>query len=106
MLGTYHLNGLFDVLKEIHFIHEPERLWKFVLEQSCKVLQAEAGTFFLAIHNDEELEVKSAHGVDEKRLKEVPFRSGVGICGWVLKFQQPALVPDVDRDNRFNRAID
>ena len=46
MLGTYHLNSLFDILKEIHFIYDPKKLWKFVLEQGCKALQAEAGTFF------------------------------------------------------------
>src|SRR5882762_8196663 len=101
MLGTYHLNSLFDILKEIHFIYEPEKLWKFVLEQSCKVLQSEAGTFFVATKDGNELEIAAAHGVDESRLKQIPFRKGVGICGWVLQYQQPALVTDVDLDNRF-----
>src|SRR3989338_2827881 len=99
MLGTYHLNGLFDILKELHFIYDPDRLWTFVLEQSCKILQAEAGTFFVATKNDTELEVASAHGVDVSRLKQVPFRAGEGICGWVLKFHQAALVTDVALDN-------
>src|SRR5947207_8223261 len=98
MLGTYHLNSLFDVLKEIHFIYEPHRLWKYVLEQSCKYLQAEAGTFFLAKNDETELEVAAAHGVDENRLKQVPFHRGAGICGWVLQYHQPALVMDVEQD--------
>ncbi len=106
MLGTYHLNGLFDILKELHFIYEPDKLWKFVLEKSCQVLQAEAGTFYLATANGTELEVETAFGADEGRLKQVPFHAGVGICGWVLQFQQPALVADVDLDNRFNRGVD
>src|SRR5258708_17410045 len=106
MLGTYHLNGLFDILKELHFIYEPDKLWKFVLEKSCQVLQAEAGTFYLATANGTELEVETAFGADEGRIKQVPFHAGVGICGWVLQFQQPALVADVDLDNRFNRGVD
>jgi PAS domain S-box-containing protein len=106
MLGTYHLNSLFDILKEIHFIYDPSKLWKYVLEQSCKTLQAEAATFFVATADGEELEVASAYGVDESRLKQVPFRRGVGICGWALQYHQPALVPDVELDNRFNRAVD
>jgi PAS domain S-box-containing protein len=106
MLGTYHLNGLFDILKEIHFIYEPPKLWHYVLEESCKVLQAEAGTFFVSIKNDTELEVAAAFGVDEDRLKQVPFRKGMGISGWVLQYQQPALVMDVQQDNRFNSGVD
>jgi GAF domain-containing protein len=106
VLGTYHLNGLFDILKEIHFIYEPEKLWKFVLEQACKILQAEAGTFFLSTKQDTELEVAAAHGVDVERLKQIPFRSGVGICGWVLQYHQAALVTDVELDNRFSRSVD
>ncbi|OGR89537.1 MAG: hypothetical protein A2992_03805 [Elusimicrobia bacterium RIFCSPLOWO2_01_FULL_59_12] len=106
MLGTYHLNSLFEILKEIHFIYEPDKLWKFVLEQSCKILQSEAGTFFLANQNGTDMNVAAAHGVDENRLKQVPFRAGVGICGWVLQYHQPAMVMDVNLDNRFNRSAD
>jgi len=106
MLGTYHLNSLFDILKEIHFIYEPDKLWKYVLEQACKILQAEAGTFFLSTKDDTELEVAAAHGVDVARLKQIPYRSGVGICGWVLQFHQAALVSDVELDNRFSHSVD
>src|SRR5437773_2536540 len=106
MLNTYHLNALLDILKDTHFISEPDKLWKFVLEECCKVLQAEAGTFFLASKNGSELEVRAAHGIDEGRLKQIPFRSGVGICGWVLKYQQPAWVTDVAKDNRYNHSVE
>lgn len=106
MLGTYHLNGLFDILKEIHFIYDPQKLWKFTLEQSCKILQSEAATFFQASANELDMEVSAAHGVDIEKLRQLPFKSGVGICGWVLQYHQPALVADVALDNRFNRAVD
>ena len=44
--------------------------------------------------------------MDAKRLGEIPFQSGVGIVGWAAQYHQPALVPDVRQDNRFNRKID
>ena len=34
------------------------------------------------------------------------FKSGVGIVGWTAQYHQPALVPDVRQDNRFNKKID
>jgi len=52
------------------------------------------------------LEVKAAFGVDESRLKQISFRIGQGVCGWVLQYHQPALVSNVELDNRFNRGVD
>jgi PAS domain S-box-containing protein len=106
MLGTYHLTSLFDILKELHFIYEPKKLWKYVLEKSCLILQAEGATFFTANEEGSEMLVEAAHGVDEQKLQQIPFRSGVGVCGWVLQYQQPALVTDVTQDNRFSRQVD
>jgi adenylate cyclase len=106
MLGTYHLSALFEILNKLHFVYAPEKLWQFVLEQACKTVQAEAGTYFELAADEQTLNVKSAYGIDAKRLREIPFRSGVGIVGWTAQYHQPALVPDVRQDNRFNTKID
>lgn len=106
MLGTYHLNALFEILNKIHFVYEPSKLWHFVLEQACRTVQAEAGTYFEVKENEKDMRVSAAYGIDEKRMRELPFQVGVGICGWVAQYHQPALVPDVRQDNRFNGKID
>lgn len=106
MLGTYHLSALFEILNKLHFVYEPEKLWQFVLEQACKTVQAEAGTFFELAANEKTLNVKSAYGMDARRLGEIPFEVGMGIVGWAAQYHQPALVPDVRQDNRFNKKID
>ena len=106
MLGTYHLNALFEILNKLHFVYEPKKLWQFVLEQGCKTVQAEAGTYFELTADEKEMTVKAAYGIDEKRLGEIPFQVGVGIAGWSAQYHQPALVPDVRQDNRFSKQID
>src|SRR5450755_1681011 len=106
MLGTYHLNALFEILNKLHFVYEPQKLWQYVLEQGCKTVQAEAGTYFEVKDDGKEMYISSAYGMDEKRLREVPFPIGVGIGGWVAQYHQPALVPDVRQDNRFNKQVD
>ncbi len=106
MLGTYHLNALFDILNKIHFVYEPKKLWQYVLEQACKTVQAEAGTFFEASLDEKMLHVSTAIGISEDRLKEIPFPVGVGISGWVAQYHQPALVADIRQDNRFNKSVD
>ncbi len=106
MLGTYHLNALFEILNKVHFVYQPIELWEFVLQQACNTLKAEAGTYYELIENEKELRIAAAVGVDLARLKQVPFRVGSGISGWVAQYHQPALVNDVRTDNRFNTAID
>ena len=106
MLGTYHLNALFEILNKLHFVYEPPKLWQYVLEQACKTVQAEAGTFFELVEDRKELFIRSAFGIDEKRLREIPFTVGSGISGWVAQYHQPALVNDVRQDNRFNTKTD
>ena len=106
MLGTYHLNALFEILNKLHFVYEPVKLWRFVLEQACKTVQAEAGTYFELSDDEKLMSVKAAYGIDEGRLSEVTFEVGVGIVGWAAQYHQPALVPDVRQDNRFNQKTD
>lgn len=106
MLGTYHLTALFDILNKIHFIYEPRKLWEFVIEQACKTLQSDAGTFFESSENEQELRVTAAYGIDSTRLAKMPFKIGTGVCGWVAQYHQPALVNDVRVDNRFSRQVD
>ncbi len=106
MLGTFHLNALFEILNKIHFIYEPKNLWQFVLEEACKSLQAEAGTYFNLSADEKELHVGATYGIPMERLAQTPFRVGTGISGWVAQYYQPALVNDVRQDHRFNNQTD
>ncbi len=106
MLGTYHLNALFEILNKLHFMYEPQKLWQYVLEQGCKTVQAEAGTYFEVGDDGKTMHVGSAYGIDEKRLREISFETGMGISGWVAQYHQPALVVDVRQDNRFSKKVD
>jgi GAF domain-containing protein len=106
MLGTYHLNALFEILSKIHFIYEPEQLWDFILEQACRTLQSEASTYFEYSEESKQLQVQASYGIGKESLSMLPFTVGVGISGWVAEFQQPALVNDVRHDHRFNGNVD
>src|SRR5258708_38444655 len=106
MLGTYHLNALFEILNKLHFVYEPHKLWQFVLEQGCKTVQAEAGSYFEVTDDGKLLQVSAAYGIDENRLREISFQVGTGISGWVAQFHQPALVVDVRQDIRFSNQVD
>jgi GAF domain-containing protein len=104
-LDPARLHELFDILKDIHSIHQPNRLWRYILERSCQLLGAEGGSFFTVLPDDR-MELAAAVGVDEERLRRVPMRVGTGVCGWVAQNRQPALVDNAHSDSRFNPFAD
>jgi adenylate cyclase len=106
MLDPEHLNPLFDILNKLHFVSDPAQLWPFVLEESCRTLQAEAGTYFELSAQGRELRVMATCGIEETKLQRLPFPIGSGISGWVAQYRQPALVNDVSQDHRFNASVD
>jgi GAF domain-containing protein len=99
------LQELFSILNDIHTVREPTALWRHVLERSCRLLQAEGGSFF-TVEPDGRLVLAAAVGVDEEALSRVPMRLGVGVCGWVAQHQEAALIPDTRSESRFNPLAD
>jgi len=53
-----------------------------------------------------ELYFAIAVGDASESLKSVRLRIGEGIAGWVAKYGEPLVVPDVSKDERFAPRID
>lgn len=104
-MNPTYLHNLFRILKELHFITEPEKLWRFVLEQCCDTLKAEGGSFYRVLESGR-LELASGHGVDEERLRSVPIKLGTGFCGWSAEHKMPVLIDNAAADPRFNPLAD
>lgn len=110
MLGTYHLNVLYDILKEIHFLYQSDKIYSFLLESLMKGLDADAASFFIADSEKEELKLKAAMGPKKTMLEivseDTAFPFGKGVCGWVAQSNQGVIVEDVTKDERFNSVVD
>ncbi|MFN0116820.1 MAG: GAF domain-containing protein [Elusimicrobiota bacterium] len=106
MLGTYHMGALLDALEDLHHIHEEAYLYQFVLNRASDVLKAQGGTLFSVREDLGELIPEASKGVSLSLLKEIPFKTKVGISGWCATNQKPLLVENVQNDERFNRAVD
>ncbi|MBI2119564.1 MAG: GAF domain-containing protein [Elusimicrobia bacterium] len=110
MLGTYHLNVLYDILKNIHFLYQSDRIYVYLLENLLKAIDADAASLFVCDIQKKTLVLKGCLGPKKSMVEmiseEVPFAYGKGICGWAAQFNQPVLVEDVQKDSRFNPQFD
>lgn len=76
------------------------------MEAVTRLMRAETGSLLLLDRQRGELYFEVALGEKGKRLKQVRLRVGEGIAGWVAKHCEPAIIPDVTKDSRFQGSVD
>lgn len=106
MLGTYHMGALLDALSDLHHIHDDQYLYTFVLNRCSDILKAQGGTFFSVREDMGELYPEASKGVSLSLIREIPFKTKLGIAGWVATNRKAAVVENAQTDDRFNRAVD
>ena len=110
MLGTFHLTALYEILRDIHFLYEPEKIYAYLLENFSKVLDAEAASIFEVDSQNKKLSLRASVGPKKQALEmvseELSFPFGKGVCGWVAQYNKPVIVDDARKDERFNPQVD
>ncbi len=110
MLGTYHLTILYEVVKDLHFLYDTERIYSHILENIVKALDAESASLYIADPQQEHLFLKACIGPKKSMVEmiaqEMPFEFGEGIAGWCARFNQPMIVENASREPRFNPKWD
>ena len=71
-----------------------------------KLMAAEAGSLLLVDKKTDELYFEVALGEKGSEMKTVRLKIGEGVAGWVAKNGEPALIPDVTLDERFEARVD
>lgn len=102
------LDSLYDIINFLAALREPdeERVWQRVLDKVCVALDAEAGSYFAVFPKKHQVVPKYSVGVPPEKLSQIPIEIGKGICGWVAKYREPALVEDAYQDERFMGDFD
>jgi Nif-specific regulatory protein len=97
-------SSLIEIFKVINSSLDFDRVLDIVLENTTKLVKAEASSLIL-LEPSGKLYFKSATGSKREEIKKFKLEIGEGIAGWVVKEGKPLLVPDVTKDPRFKRDI-
>ena len=99
--------GLVEVSCLINSITDYHTLLRQILSVAQRVIQAEAASLFLLDEDSSDLRLaiatRSDGGFDEP---EIIVPKGKGIVGWVMERNEPLLIPDAYKDERFYAAAD
>lgn len=100
------LNLLLEINSTINSTKNLEELLSKITNTTSIVMRAEASSIALMDHSTDELVFQFVHGnaSDSVRTFRVPV--GTGISGWVAKYGVPLIIPDAQKDPRFNNKSD
>ncbi|MFO7784684.1 MAG: PAS domain S-box protein [Desulfatiglandales bacterium] len=103
------LSLISDLLQRARASQPEETLFRFLLERSIEILDAEAGTVaLLEVENGEQghLAFRYASGERAESVCGIYIPKGQGIIGWCVSNDKPAIVNNIDKDQRFLPWVD
>ncbi len=100
------LKGIFTTSAALAGTLTLDQLLRMLMDTAAELTGAEAGSVLLLDKSTGELEFAVATGEGGAKLSETRLGSGEGIAGWVASMGKPALINDVDSDDRHATVID
>ncbi len=97
---------IYNVNSFIASIMDLNKLLSLIMEESKKVMNAEASSLMLYDEQSDDLYFEVALGDRGDAVKEVRLKMNEGIAGSAAKCRCPINVPDVKRDKRFYKLAD
>jgi signal transduction histidine kinase len=100
------LSRLYEVATAMSSTLELPVLLKSIMERTTEALRSEACTLMLLDERTQELVFEIPVGEAENALRQLRMPLSQGICGWVARNAQPAIVNEPHADSRFHTSVD
>jgi PAS domain S-box-containing protein len=107
-MNTSYLTALYDLLDfhaELKGTDE-EKVWSRVTEKLAAALDVPAATYYAYLPAKRHLMPRHAVGPAASDVTACAMDLRTGICGWVARHREPALVEDARKDDRFFSDVD
>jgi sigma-B regulation protein RsbU (phosphoserine phosphatase) len=92
---------LHDIATAISSAWSPEEIMELVVRKCIKHLEAEQGSVMLLDLKDQEKPFHTMIRRADTAESKVPFRLDTQLRGWMLQYQEPLLINDLQSDPRF-----
>ncbi len=97
---------LYEVGAQISSSLDLNEVLNLILDSLHQVVTYDAGGIYLVDPDTSDIIAVTTRGYDPAMEKKAELKFGEGIVGWVAKHQEPVIVDDVRRDERYLNARD
>jgi len=105
----YIVTKLFSLLQaaqEVSSTRDKEKLLKSIIQSATKVVACKNSCLMLLPPGTQELVAYVVVGDNKDQMREMRFKLGEGIAGWVAKHAEAVLSNDVQSDPRYSNKLD
>jgi len=106
MLEISDFQAILDINQKINSIKNVKSILKDISHYAGVLLNAEGASILLRDPQSGNLHFEVAFGESSESLYDVVIPKGKGIAGYAAETQQPVVVDDVDKDERFYPFVD
>jgi diguanylate cyclase (GGDEF)-like protein len=100
------LQTLNEVVQAINSSLKPKEILNTIMAKASDLISAEGWSVLLLNESGNELVFEAASGKAGKKLLGMRLKIGQGVAGWVARYGQSLIVPDVSKDPRFYSGVD
>lgn len=100
------LQTLNEVVQAINSSLKPKEILNTIMVKAAELIRAEGWSVLLLDESTNELVFEAASGKAGKKLLGMRLKIGQGVAGWVARYGQSLIVPDVTKDPRFYSGVD
>ncbi len=100
------LRTLNEVVQAISSSLKPKEILHIIMEKTADLIRAEGWSILLLDHDQSELVFEAVAGEAGKKLLGLRLKVGQGVAGWVARYGQSLIVPEVSKDPRFYSGLD
>jgi signal transduction histidine kinase len=90
-----------DIVRDIGYPLEPERMYGRVLSGALQLTGSDAGSLALVDDETHLLNIPVTQGFSEDTVRNLRIGVGEGVTGWVVENATPLIVPDTHAEPRF-----
>lgn len=95
-----------EVVQAINSSLRPQEIMRVIMEKTADLIKAEGWSVLLLDDNRRDLVFVAVAGEAGKKIMGMRLKVGQGVAGWVARYGQSLIVPDVTKDPRFYSGID
>ncbi len=96
---------LLDIVGKFNSSLDPARLLHEIIESTKAMVEAEASSLFLLTDDGASLELTIPTGPATAQVSGKKIPADHGISGWVVQYQEPVIIEDVQKDARFKGEL-
>jgi diguanylate cyclase (GGDEF)-like protein len=100
------LKTLNEIVQAISSSLKPKEILQTIMDKTADLIKAEGWSVLFLDNSKNELVFEAAAGDAGKKLLGIRLKIGQGVAGWVARYGQSIIVPDVTKDPRFYSGVD